>query len=348
GRVGLWMELVRGTTLEDLLQRQGTFSGPEASFVGRDMCGAVAAVHRAGLLHGDIKAHNVMREEGGRNVLMDFGAGKDLDMDFLHAYVGGADDFAGTPLYLAPEVFTGSRRTQATDIYSLGVLLFHLVTNRYPVEGDTRAAVEDAHRRARARSRSAPAVPDCGGIRKRARAVPWRRSGEARRERRRRTAALADHRGSRTCGGHLGWDAGLLAGHTRRREDGGTQAGGDSGAHRAGRRNGVHDRCRPLSNLRNRRGQARSGRSRHTGRPTGAPDPGFETDSHLCRQRGRQGRVVSPVSTPRPGNREPDPRRPRRPPARGRRLDAAVLEGDERRRSRALPDLRHAGAAARL
>ncbi len=147
GRVGLWMELVRGTTLEDLLQRQGTFSGPEASFVGRDMCGAVAAVHRAGLLHGDIKAHNVMREEGGRNVLMDFGAGKDLDMDFLHAYVGGADDFAGTPLYLAPEVFTGSRRTQATDIYSLGVLLFHLVTNRYPVEGDTRAAVEDAHRR---------------------------------------------------------------------------------------------------------------------------------------------------------------------------------------------------------
>jgi serine/threonine protein kinase len=146
GRVGLWMELVRGTTLEDLLQRQGTFGAREASVVGLDMCRAVAAVHRADLLHGDIKAHNVMREEGGRNVLMDFGAGKDLDQEFLRTYVGGADDFAGTPLYLAPEVFAGSRRTKATDVYSLGVLLFRLATNRYPVEGETRADVEDAHR----------------------------------------------------------------------------------------------------------------------------------------------------------------------------------------------------------
>jgi len=147
GRVGLWMELVRGTTLEDLLQRQGTFGAREASVIGLDMCRAVAAVHRAGLIHGDIKAHNVMREEGGRNVLMDFGAGKDLDLDFLRAYIGGADDFAGTPLYLAPEVFTGSSRTKTTDVYSLGVLLFRLATKRYPVEGETRADVNAAHQR---------------------------------------------------------------------------------------------------------------------------------------------------------------------------------------------------------
>lgn len=147
GRVGLWMELVRGTTLEDLLQRQGTFGAREVSVVGLDMCRAVAAVHRAGLLHGDIKAHNVMREEGGRNVLMDFGNGKDLDQDLLRAQAGGSDDFAGTPLYLAPEVFAGSPRTKVADVYSLGVLLFHLATKRYPVEGETRAAVDEAHRR---------------------------------------------------------------------------------------------------------------------------------------------------------------------------------------------------------
>ena len=147
GRVGLWMELVRGTTLEDLLQRQGTFGAREASVIGLDMCRAVAAVHREGLIHGDIKAHNVMREEGGRNVLMDFGTGKDLDLDFLRAYMGGADDFAGTPLYLPPEVFTGSARTKTADVYSLGVLLFRLVTKRYPVEGETRADVEAAHQR---------------------------------------------------------------------------------------------------------------------------------------------------------------------------------------------------------
>jgi len=162
GRVGLWMELVRGTTLEDLLQRQGTFGAREASVVGLDLCRAVASVHRAGLIHGDIKTHNVMREEGGRNVLMDFGAGKDLDLDFLYAYAGGSDDFAGTPLYVAPEVFSGSPRTKASDVYSLGVLLFRLVTKRYPVEGQTRSAVEDAHRRrTRAHLRDVrPDLPD--------------------------------------------------------------------------------------------------------------------------------------------------------------------------------------------
>jgi eukaryotic-like serine/threonine-protein kinase len=147
GRVGLWMELVRGTTLEDLLQRQGPFGAREASLVGLDLCRAIAAVHRAGLLHGDIKAHNVMREEGGRTVLMDFGVGRDLDQEMPRAQVGGGSgDFAGTPLYVAPEVFTGSSRTKIADVYSLGVLLFHLVSNRYPVEGETRATIEEAHR----------------------------------------------------------------------------------------------------------------------------------------------------------------------------------------------------------
>ena len=146
GRVGLWMELVRGTTLEDLLQRQGMFGAREAANIGLDLCRAVAAVHRAGLLHGDIKAHNVMREEGGRTVLMDLGAGKNVDQDTLRPTVSHSADFAGTPLSLAPEVFAGARRTKAADVYSLGVLLFHLVTNRYPVEGETRAAIHGAHR----------------------------------------------------------------------------------------------------------------------------------------------------------------------------------------------------------
>jgi hypothetical protein len=162
GRVGLWMELVRGTTLEDLLQQQGMFGAREAANIGLDLCRAVAAVHRAGLLHGDIKAHNVMREEGGRTVLMDFGAGKDLDQDRLRATAGDSADLAGTPLYLAPEVFAGARRTKAADVYSLGVLLFHLVTNRYPLEGETRAAIEQAHgQRVRTHVRDLrPELPD--------------------------------------------------------------------------------------------------------------------------------------------------------------------------------------------
>jgi eukaryotic-like serine/threonine-protein kinase len=146
GRVGLWMELVKGRTLAELLRAQGPFSAREAALVGLDLCRALAAVHGAGLLHGDVKAHNVMREEGGRTVLMDFGTGKDLSQDRAPRHQGAADDFAGTPLYLAPEVFEGHARTTATDIYSLGVLLYHLVTGSYPVEGRTREEVERAHR----------------------------------------------------------------------------------------------------------------------------------------------------------------------------------------------------------
>jgi tRNA A-37 threonylcarbamoyl transferase component Bud32 len=146
GRVGLWMELVKGRTLAELLRAHGPFSARESALVGLDLCRALAAVHGAGLLHGDVKAHNVMREEGGRTVLMDFGTGKDLSQDRASRHQGAGDDFAGTPLYLAPEVFAGHERTKTTDIYSLGVLLYHLVTGSYPVEGGTRDEVERAHR----------------------------------------------------------------------------------------------------------------------------------------------------------------------------------------------------------
>ena len=76
--VGLSMELVKGQTLEEIVRRRAPFSATEETLIGIDLSGALAAVHAAGILHGDIKAHNVMREEGGRAVLMDFGTGRDL------------------------------------------------------------------------------------------------------------------------------------------------------------------------------------------------------------------------------------------------------------------------------
>ena len=138
--VAIAMELIKGRTLDDLVQSHGPFSARETALVGLDLCHALAAVHEAGLLHGDIKAHNVMREEGGRIVLMDFGAGRDLQ-----APVPSTGDFAGTPLYLAPEVFAGQPRTRASDIYSLGILLFYLSTGAYPVTGDTRSQIDRQH-----------------------------------------------------------------------------------------------------------------------------------------------------------------------------------------------------------
>ncbi len=123
GRVGFWTDFVRGKTLSVLVGEQGTFGARETALIGLDVARALSAVHRAGMLHRDIKAENVMREEGGRILLMDFG---------LTALEQGQTNIAGTPNYMAPELFEGSRATVATDIYAMGVLLYFLVAGDYP------------------------------------------------------------------------------------------------------------------------------------------------------------------------------------------------------------------------
>jgi len=124
GRVGFWTDFVKGKTLSALLGQQGPFGYREAALIGIDLSRALSAVHRAGLLHRDIKAENVMREEGGRILLMDFGlsAGERTIMTQL----------AGTPNYMAPELFDGGKASVCTDIYAMGVLLYYLVIGEYP------------------------------------------------------------------------------------------------------------------------------------------------------------------------------------------------------------------------
>lgn len=138
GRIGLWMEFVKGRTLEEALQSGRTFTAAEVTRLGLDLCSAVAAVHAAGLVHRDIKAQNVMLDDGGRLVLMDFGAGHEADDS-----TGTAT--AGTPLYLAPEVLAGGAATRRSDVYSIGVVLFRLLTGSYPVFGGDLAALRRAH-----------------------------------------------------------------------------------------------------------------------------------------------------------------------------------------------------------
>lgn len=141
---GIWMEYVRGRTLTELLKRQGLFGPREASLVGADLCRALAAVHAEGVIHRDIKAQNVIREDGGRIVLMDFGAGRDLverNEERLR--------LAGTPLYMAPETLLEGIATQRTDLYGLGVLLFHLVTGTFPITGSTLDEIVEACERRR-------------------------------------------------------------------------------------------------------------------------------------------------------------------------------------------------------
>jgi len=130
GRVGFWTDFVHGKTLAVLVREQGPFGYREAALIGQDVSKALSAVHRAGLLHRDIKAENVMREEGGRILLMDFG---------LSALGGSHGDFAGTPRCMAPELLRGGSATAASDLYAVGVLLFFLVTGEYPGDRGTEA-----------------------------------------------------------------------------------------------------------------------------------------------------------------------------------------------------------------
>lgn len=141
GRVGIWMEFVHGHTLEDQLQYSGPLGAREAALVGLDLCRAVSAVHQAGIVHGDIKAKNVMRESGGRILLMDFGAGMGLqDVD-------RSERVSGTLVYMAPEVLDGAQLSPQSDLYALGVLLYHLVTGEYPLLGKDRDDMRGAHAR---------------------------------------------------------------------------------------------------------------------------------------------------------------------------------------------------------
>ena len=154
GQVGLWMQFVEGRTLEAELRANGIFGADDLRQVASELCDALGAVHRAGLVHRDVKPQNVLRDPSGRVILGDFGAGR-FSGDSL---VG----VAGTPLYLAPEVIDGGEATEQSDIYSLGVVLFHLATGGYPIFARTIADMRDAHA-SRPRVSLAEQRPDLAG-----------------------------------------------------------------------------------------------------------------------------------------------------------------------------------------
>src|SRR5262249_15182118 len=137
-------------TLEQLLVHGKRFTPAEAVGIGIQLCHAVSAVHEAGLLHRDIKAHNVMLSEGGRLVLMDFGTGWDVS-DASSAAL------AGTPLYLAPELLGGAEPSVRSDIYSVGVLIYRVLTGSYPVQAANLRQLLAAHKQRNAAGTGAAA-----------------------------------------------------------------------------------------------------------------------------------------------------------------------------------------------
>lgn len=149
GRTGLWMEFLTGRSLKDDVAARGPLSEEDAVRIGGELCRGLAAVHKAGLIHGDVKAQNVVREPGGRVVLTDFGAGVNHD-----AKADAAAPVGGTPHYMAPELFDGRSVSVRSDVYSVGVLLFYLVTGQFPVVAATYEELAEGHKAGRYRTAS--------------------------------------------------------------------------------------------------------------------------------------------------------------------------------------------------
>ena len=132
GRPGLWSEWIEGRTLDAIVAADGPLADAEAAYVGREVSAALVAIHAAGLLHGDVKASNVMRARGGRIVLTDLGAAGAPDA------VNASLSTQATPTYLSPESRDGAVRGKADDLYALGVLLHFVLTGTYPRDGAIR------------------------------------------------------------------------------------------------------------------------------------------------------------------------------------------------------------------
>lgn len=143
GRAGLWTEFIHGKSIESVIQDQGALGPCEAALIGLELCRALAAVHAAGMIHRDVKTANVMREDGGRIVLMDFGSVTESHGLGADAWSAGVH---GTPVCMAPEQLRGEVAGPPTDLYGLGVLLYRLVTKRFPVEASSMNELNEKHR----------------------------------------------------------------------------------------------------------------------------------------------------------------------------------------------------------
>ncbi|WP_200172588.1 Stk1 family PASTA domain-containing Ser/Thr kinase [Tomitella cavernea] len=137
----LVMELVRGGTLRELLRERGPMPPHAATAVSRPALAALAAAHRAGLVHRDVKPENVLISDDGDVKLADFG----LVRAVAGTHATSSSVMLGTAAYLAPEQVSTGHAGPASDVYAMGVLLFEMLTGRTPFTGDTNLAV--AYRR---------------------------------------------------------------------------------------------------------------------------------------------------------------------------------------------------------
>lgn len=130
----LVMEFLEGQPLDRILEK-GSIPYPRACAIVAEVACALAAAHRKGVIHGDVKPANVLITDDGRVKLMDFGMAR------LASHDSGSSPLLGTPAYWCPEQILGKPQDSRSDIFSLGVVLYELVTGKRPFDAESLQAI---------------------------------------------------------------------------------------------------------------------------------------------------------------------------------------------------------------
>ncbi|MBN1223033.1 MAG: protein kinase [Candidatus Aminicenantes bacterium] len=136
------MEYVEGQDLKGLIRQSGQLAIGTTISMARQICEGLMEAHKLGVVHRDLKPSNIMIDRDGQVRIMDFGIARSLK----GKGITGAGVIIGTPEYMSPEQVEGKEVDQRSDIYSLGAILFEMVTGRVPFEGDTPFTIGVKHK----------------------------------------------------------------------------------------------------------------------------------------------------------------------------------------------------------
>ena len=142
GRYFITMEYVSGQDLKGLIRQTGQLTVGKSISIAKQVCEGLAEAHKLGVVHRDLKPHNIMIDKEGNARIMDFGIARSLDAEGIT----DAKVMIGTPKYMSPEQVEGEAVDQRSDIYSLGIILYEMVTEKTPFDGDTALSIALKHK----------------------------------------------------------------------------------------------------------------------------------------------------------------------------------------------------------